>query len=193
MNIPMEPIEIPIATPFSKLVAVACCVLTIVAILWWAAPKFRFFLRSISGDASRAANTRTIHIFLGFLVYAIVLAPAGIATLIGVGVAFTPPTVVYSAGVTGGTLLCTGARVPISFSCSSPFSFKQRRLTITWAEMERIECISRDDGTIGVLYIYSGSRRIEIGNFAVRDLTGVHDVILAHAPQSAARPCQTGF
>src|SRR4029077_2669567 len=156
------------------------------------APKFRLFLRSISGDGSRAARTGTAHIFLGFLVYAVVLAPAGIATLIGVGVAFSPPTVVSSVGVTGGTFLCAGARIPISFSCSSPFSFKQRRLTITWAEMERIECVSRDDGSIGVLYIYSGTRRIEIGNFAVRDLRGVHEVILAHAPRSAARPCQTG-
>jgi hypothetical protein len=193
MNIQMDPIEIPIATPFSKLVVIACCVLTVVAILWWAAPKFRFFLRSISGHASGAAEIGTIHILLGFLVYAIVLAPVGIATLIGVGVAFTPPTIVSSAGVTGGTFLCTGARIPVSFSCSSPFSFRQRRLTITWAEMERVECVSRDDGTIGVLYIYSGTRRIEIGNFAVRDLNGVHDVILANAPRSAARPCQTGF
>jgi hypothetical protein len=143
MNIQMDRIEIPIATPFSKLVVIACCVLTVVAILWWAAPKFRFFLRSISGHASGAAETGTIHILLGFLVYAIVLAPVGIATLIGVGVAFTPPTIVSSAGVTGGTFICTGARIPVSFSCSTTFSFRQRRLTITWAEMERGMCFAR--------------------------------------------------
>jgi hypothetical protein len=36
---------------------------------------------------------------LGFIVYAIILAPAAIATFIGVGIATTTPTLISSPGV----------------------------------------------------------------------------------------------
>ena len=130
---------------------------------------------------------------LGFIVYAIILAPAAIATFIGVGIATTAPTLISSTGVMGTTFACEGLPSVIIFTCSTRFSLGNRQKTIPWNEIDRVECTSRDDGTISALHIHSGTRQIEIGSLAVRDLSGAHDVILAHAPRSAARPCQGAF
>jgi hypothetical protein len=130
---------------------------------------------------------------LGFIVYAIILAPAAIATFISVGIATTTPTLISSTGVMGTTFACEGLPSVVIFTCSTPFSLGNRRKTITWDEIDRVECTSRDDGTIRALYFHSGTRQIEIDSFAIHDLHGAHDVILAHAPRSAARPCQGAF
>ncbi len=166
----------------------ACCVLIVWAVLWWWWPKFKIFLNTLSGRAPRKPETKNIHIILGFIVYAIILAPAAIATFIGVGIATTAPTLISSTGVMGTTSACEGLSSVVIFTCRTPFSLGNRRKTITWNEIDRVECTSRDDGTISALYIHSGTRQIEIGSFAIRDLRGAHDVILAHAPRSAARP-----
>ncbi len=184
----MGPIEIPVASPIGKLVVMDCCVLIVWAVLWWWWPKFKIFLNTLSGRTPRKPETKNIHIILGFIVYAIILTPAAIATFIGVGIATTAPTLISSTGVMGTTSACEGLSSVVIFTCRTPFSLGNRRKTITWNEIDRVECTSRDDGTISALYIHSGTRQIEIGSFAIRDLRGAHDVILAHAPRSAARP-----
>jgi len=184
----MGPIEIPVASPIGKLVVMASCVLIVWAVLWWWWPKFKIFLNTLSGRTPRKPETKNIHMILGFIVYAIILAPAAIATFIGVGIATTAPTLISSTGVMGTTSACEGLSSVVIFTCRTPFSLGNRRKTITWNEIDRVECTSRDDGTISALYIHSGTRQIEIGSFAIRDLRGAHDVILAHAPRSAARP-----
>jgi hypothetical protein len=186
----MDPIEIPVASALGKLVVIGCCVLIVWAVLWWWWPKFKIFLGTVSGRTPRKPETKNIHIILGFIVYAIILAPAAIATFIGVGIATTAPALISSTGVMGTTLACEGLPSVVIFTCSTPFSLGNRRKTITWNEIDRVECNSRDDGTISALYIHSGTRQIEIGSFAMRDLSEAHDVILAHAPRSAARSCQ---
>jgi len=186
----MDPIEIPVASAVGKLVVIACCVLLVWAVLWWWWPKFKIFLNALSGRTPRKPETKNIHIILAFIVYAIILAPAAIATFIGVGIAATAPTLISSTGVTGATFAGEGLPSVVIFTCSTPFSLGTRRKTITWNEIDRVECTSRDDGTISALYIHSGTRQIEIGSFAIRDLRGAHDVVLAHAPRSAARPCE---
>jgi YD repeat-containing protein len=100
---------------------------------------------------------------------------------------------ISSTGVTGTTFVCEGLPSVVIFSCRTPFSLGNRRKTITWNEIDRVECVSRHEGTIGALCVYSKTQRIEIGSFAVRDLSGAHDIILANAPPSATRPCQTAF
>jgi len=189
----MDPIEIPVASAIGKLVAIACCVLIVWAVLWWWWPKFKIFLNTVSGRTPRKRETKNIHMILGFIVYAIILAPAAIATFIGVGIATTTPTLISSTGVMGTTFACEGLPSVVIFTCSTPFSLGNRRKTITWNEIDPVECTSRDDSTISALYIHSGTRQIEIGSFAIRDLRGAHDVVLAHAPWSAARPCQGAF
>src|SRR5882724_5416407 len=189
----MDPIEIPVASAVGKLVVLACCVLMVSAVLWWWWPKFKIFLNALSGRTPRKPETKNIHMILGFLVYAIILAPAAIATFIGVGIATTTPTLISSTGVMGTTFACEGLPSVVIFTCSTPFSLGNRRKTIAWNEIDRVECTSRGDGTISALSIHSGTRQIEIGSFAIRDLRGAHDVILAHAPRSAARPCQGAF
>jgi hypothetical protein len=189
----MDPIEIPVASPFGKLVVIGCCVLIVIAVLWWAAPKFKTFLITVLRRASRKPETTNLHIILGFVVYLIILAPVVIATYVGVGVATTAPTLISSIGITGTTFVCEGWPTVVIFSCSTPFSLRNRRKTITWNEIDRVECTSRHDGTISALYISSRTQRIEIGSFAIHDLSGAHDAILAHAPRSAAQPCQAAF
>jgi len=189
----MDPIEIPVASALGKLVVIGCCVLIVWAVLWWWWPKFKIFLNTVFGRTPRKPETKNIHIILGFIVYAIILAPAAIAAFIGVGIATTPPTLISSTGVTGMTFACQGLPSVVIFTCSTPFSLGNPRKTITWNEIDRVECASRGDGTISALSIHSGTRQIEIGSLAVRDLSGAHDVILAHAPRSAARPCQGAF
>jgi len=190
----MDPIEIPVASAIGRLVVIACCVLIVWAVLWWWWPKFTIFLNTVSGRTLRKPETKNIHMILGFIVYAIILAPAAIATFIGVGIATTAPTLISSTGVMGTTFACEGLPSFIIFTCSTPFSVGNRQKTIPWNEIDRVECTSRDDGTISALHIHSGTRQIEIGSFAIRDLRGAHDVILAHAPRSAAlRSCQGAF
>ena len=184
----MDAIEIPVASALGKLVVIGCCVLIVWAVLWWWWPKFKIFLNTVFGRTPRKPETKNIHIILGFIVYAIILTPAAIATFIGVGIATTAPTLISSTGVMGTTSACEGLSSVVIFTCRTPFSLGNRRKTITWNEIDRVECTSRDDGTISALYIHSGTRQIEIGSFAIRDLRGAHDVILAHAPRSAARP-----
>jgi hypothetical protein len=189
----MDPMEIPVASPLGKVVVIGCCVLIVIAVLWWAAPKFRTFLNTLSGRTPRKPEIRNIHIIFGFAIYLIILAPAVIAAYVGVGIATTAPTLISSTGVTGTTFVCEGWPTVVIFSCSTPFSLRNRRKTIAWNEIDRVECTSRHDGTISALYISSRSQRIEIGSFAVHDLSGAHDVILAYAPRSAAQPCQAAF
>jgi hypothetical protein len=189
----MDPIEIPVASSLGKVVVIGCCVLIVIAVFWWAGPRFRTFLNTVSGRTPQKPGTKNLHIVFGFVVYLIILAPVVIAAYIGVGIATTAPTLISSTGVTGTTFVCEGLPSIVIFSCRTPFSLGNRRKTITWNEIDRVECVSRDDGTIGALSVYSRTRRIEIGSFAVRDLSGAHDIILAHAPPSATRPCQTAF
>jgi len=189
----MDPIEIPVASPLGKVVVIGCCVLTVIAVLWWAGPKFGTFLNTVSGRTPRKPEIKNVHIIFGFIVYLIVLAPVVIAAYIGVGVAATAPTLISSTGVTGTTFVCEGSPSVLIFSCSTPFTLGNRRKTIAWDEIDRVDCTSRHDGTISALYISSRTRRIEIGSFAIHDLSGAHDVILAHVPRSAAQPCQSAF
>jgi hypothetical protein len=189
----MDPIEIPVASPLGKVVVIGCCVLIVIAVLWWVGPKFITFLNTVSGRTPRKPGTKNLHIVLGFVVYLIILAPVLIAAYVGVGVTTTAPTLISSTGVTGTTFVCEGSPILILFSCSTPFSLRNRRKTIAWNEINRVECVSLDDGRISALSVYSKTQRIEIGSFAVRDLSGAHDIILAHAPPSATRPCQTAF
>jgi hypothetical protein len=189
----MDPIEIPVASPLGKVVVIGCCILLAVAVLWWAGPKFRTFLNTVSGRTPRKPEITNVHIIFGFAVYLVILAPVVIAAYIGVGIATTAPTRISSTGVTGTTFVCEGWPSVVIFSCSTPFTLGNRRKTITWNEIDRVECTSRHDGTISALYISSRTRRIEIGTFAMHDLSGAHDVILAHVPRSAAQPCQSAF
>jgi hypothetical protein len=53
------------------------------AVLWWWWPKFKIFLNTLSGRTPRKPETKNIQMILGFIVYAIILAPAAIATFIG--------------------------------------------------------------------------------------------------------------
>jgi len=189
----VDPIEIPVASPLGRVVVIGCCVLIVIAVLWWAGPKFRTFLNIVSGRKPRKPGTTNLHIVFGLVIYLIILAPVVIAAYVGVGIATTAPTLISSTGVTGTTFVCECLPTVLIFSCRTPFSLGSRRKTITWNEIDRVECVSRDDGTIGALSVYSKTQRIEIGSFAVRNLSAAHDIILARAPPSATRPCQTAF
>jgi hypothetical protein len=188
----MDPIEIPIATALGKTIIVGCCLLIVLLIFSWGTPKFVAFLEIAVERAPRKAKTRTIHIVLGFLVYALVFIPALVAAFAGVRVLTTPPTRISAEGVTGGTLACSGTRAFL-FSCSLPLSFKKPRITIPWPKVQRVECVVRGDHAVHSLFVYSEKQRIEIGSFALGDLSHVHEIILANAPPAAARPCQGAF
>jgi len=138
----MDPIEIPVASAVGKLVVLACCVLLVWAVLWWWWPKFKIFLNALSGRTPRKPETKNIHIILGFIVYAIILAPAAIATFIGVGIAATAPTLISSTGVTGATFAGEGLPSVVISTCRTPFSLGDRRKTIAWNEIDRVECTS---------------------------------------------------
>jgi hypothetical protein len=62
----MGTIEVPVAA-LPKLVAVPTCALIVAAVLWWAVPKFRLYLRIMTGRDPRKPGTRTIQPVLGFL------------------------------------------------------------------------------------------------------------------------------
>jgi hypothetical protein len=189
----LTPIEIPVASPLGKLLVLGCSLLVAVAVLCWAAPKFTQFLKTVFDRSPSNPKMTPLHIAMGFLIYAIVFLPVAIASFAGVGIATTPPTRITPTGVTGGTFVCTGTRLVLSFSCSFQFSFIHPQTTLPWNEIERVECVVRQDRTVSTVYVYSRTQRIEIGSFARRDLSGVHDVLAANVPPGATRPCRTGF
>jgi hypothetical protein len=98
-----------------------------VAVLWWAAPKFTQFLKTVFYRSPSNPKMTPLHIAMGFLIYGIVFLPVAIASFAGVGIATTPPTRITPTGVTGGTFVCTGTRLVLSFSCSFQFSSSIRK------------------------------------------------------------------
>jgi hypothetical protein len=94
----MDPIEIPTATTAGKVVVIGCCVLIVVAVLAWSIPKFKSFLLVVLGKAPRSPGTKTIHLILGFLVYALIFAPVYIAGRIALHTATTPSTLLSGGG-----------------------------------------------------------------------------------------------
>jgi hypothetical protein len=183
----MEPIEIPIVTLPGKVLVVGCCLFIVVVILWWSAPKLKAFLNVASGRLPRPSGMKNIHLVFGFFVYPFVFALAAIAAMIGCGVATESPTLVSSTGITGGNLVCDSPWEFAFFSCTT--SFGESRKLIQWNEIDRVDCLSRSDGTIAELDIHSGTRQIEIGSVAVRDLRKVHEAIRAHTAEGAVMPC----
>jgi hypothetical protein len=127
----MDPVEIPVASAIGELVVIVCCVWIVWAVLWWWWPKFKIFLNTPSGRTPRKPETKTIYMILGFIVYGILLAPAAIATFIGVGIATMAPTLISSTGVMGTTFACEGLPSVIIFTRSAPFSLGNRRKMIT--------------------------------------------------------------
>jgi hypothetical protein len=189
----LAPIEIPVASLLGKLLVLGSSLLAAVAVLWWVVPKFTKFLKTVFGRSPSTPKMRPLHIAMGFLLYAIVFLPVAIASFAGVGIATTPPTRITSTGVTGGTFVCTGTRLVLSFSCSFPLSFIHPQTTIPWHEIERVECVVRQDRTVSTVYVYSRTQRIEIGSFALRDLSRIHAVLATNAPLGVTAPCRAGF
>jgi hypothetical protein len=189
-RLPMDSIEIPAATFVGKAVVIGACVLVVVGILAWVVPKFKVFLNVVFGGTPRKPETRHIHLVLGFFVYALMFAPAAIATFIGVGVAAAGPTVISSEGVAGSDLACDSDLGVFPFSCAASLNLLvNSRQLLRWDEIDKVGCISRHDGTIRELYVKAGVRSIAIGSLAVHDLSRVRQLILAHAPRGVAEPC----
>jgi hypothetical protein len=117
----LTPIEIPVASPLGKLLVLGCSLLVAVAVLWWAAPKFTQFLKTVFDSSPSNPKMTPLHIAMGFLIYAIVFSCP--SPLLPLGMATTPPTRITPTGVTGGTFACTGTRLVLSFPCSFQFSF----------------------------------------------------------------------
>jgi hypothetical protein len=186
----MAPIEIPVATPLGKAVVISCCLVIAMSVLWWAGPKFGAFLSMVFGRTQRRPETTNTHMILGVVVYAFAFAPAVMAAYVGIAIGTAPPARISSTGIQGGGLECVEELSYLSWSCSWPLSLGTRQETITWSEVDRVECATRRDGTISMVKIYSKTRRIEIGSFAIHDLDNVHNLILEHSPPSAARTCQ---
>lgn len=186
----MNAMEIPAATLAGKIVVMGCCFMIVAATLAWGVPKFIFFLKVVFGIAPRKPETKAIHLVLGFVIYALVFAPVFIASLIGVGIATAAPTRLNSEGVTGGDLFCASDLGYLSFSCTSSLNPRgDSRIMIPWTNIDRVDCISRRNGTIRELHIISGAQRITIGSLAVYDLNPVLHMILAHAPERTVQPC----
>ena len=170
----MEPIEIPVATLPIKLVMGPACLLIIAVVLWWGVPKFRTFLRILSGREPRKPGTKNIHLALGFIIYALVFAPALLAAAIFIELMTTPPAVVSDEGVAGGG----GWLFP--------------RKTIAWDEVQRVDCNLRRSGrTVTLLRIVAPSKRIELSGGD--DLTEVRDIIWARVPRHARQSCSVPF
>ena len=170
----MEPIEIPVATLPIKLVMGPACLLIIAVVLWWGVPKFRTFLRILSGREPRKPGTKNIHLALGFVIYPFFFAPALIAAAIFIQMLTTPPAIVSDAGVAGGG----GALAS--------------RKTIAWNEAQRVDCdLRRADHSVSKLRIIAPNKIIELAGGG--DLSDVRDLIWSKVPRQAVRPCSVPF
>jgi hypothetical protein len=185
----MDTMEIPAGTLAGKTVVVACCLLIVVGVLAWGVPKFWEFLNVVLGRAPRKPGTKNIHLVLGFFVYGLIFAPVFIAAMIGASVATAGPTLLSSEGIVGRELDCGSDLGVFSFSCSSPLGRSDSRKIILWNEIDKVDCISRRDGTIRELHVDSGSRQIVIGSLGVYNLHSAHQFIAARAPKGAVKAC----
>lgn len=189
-QLPLDKIEIPAATFAGKAVVVGACALIAVSIVACCAPRFKVFLNYVFGKVPRKPEIKNTHLLFGFAVYILLFAPAALATFIGIGVAVARPTIISPEGVTGGDLACGSDLSIFPFSCAASLgSWVNSRQMLTWAEIDKLGCVSRHDGTIRELYVKAGARRIAIGSLAVHDLRYVRQLILAHSPKAVAEPC----
>jgi len=157
----MEPIEIPFATLPVKLVMGPACLLVVVVVLWWGVPKFRIFLRIVLGREPRKPGTKSIHLVLGFAVYALVFSPALTTAAIFIQIMTTPAAIVSDAGVAG----VAGGGGALS-----------SRKIIAWDEIQRIDCdLHRAGRTVTLLRVVAPGKRIELSGGG--DLTRVRDYI----------------
>jgi hypothetical protein len=154
----MEPIETPVATLPFQLIMGPACLLVALTVWWWGIPKFRTFLRMVSGREPAKPGTRPMHLALGFVVYALVFSPALIAAAIFIQMMTTPPAIVSDGGVAGG-----------GGALSS-------RKTIAWDEVQHVDCeLRRADRSVTLLRIISPGRHIALAGGS--DRTGVRDFI----------------
>jgi hypothetical protein len=188
----MDVIEIPVATVALKAFISGLCGIIALAILFWWAPKFALFLKTVLGTAPRKPESKTIHQVLGFVVYLLICAPAFIAGYVGVTVATAKPTRLSAEGIEGVDWACQ-RELGVLFACSSPLGERvNSRRTIRWGEIDKVQCFSDSTGVIREISIHAAAQHIQIGSLAVRDLREVRRVILSQVAQSAAQPC-TGW
>jgi hypothetical protein len=166
----MTPIEVPFATLQIKLIMGPACLLLVGVVLRWGIPAFMVFLRVLTGREPRQPGTRTIHLALGLLIFAVIFGLAVIPGAIFVEMMTTPPSVVSDAGIASGG------------------GFLLARKTIAWDEVQRVDCLlQRRSHSVQRLRVIAGTKRIELAGGI--DLTGVRDVLWAHVPREAIRPC----
>jgi hypothetical protein len=186
----MNTMDIPADTLTGKVVIAGFCGLFALGILAWSVPKFIRFLRTVVGATPGKPGARNIHLVLGFFIYLAVFAAAAMAAFIGARVATAQPTRISPAGITGVDWSCSRELGFFSVTCTSPLGWRANsRQTIQWPEIEKVDCISGNHGTISQLTIFAPGRRIQIGSLAVHDLKDVHQLILSQAPKSAVRAC----
>src|SRR5215469_10724125 len=119
----MSAIEVPVATLSIKLIMGSACMLIAGLVLRWGVPRFKMFLRVVTGREPHKPGTGVVHLALGLLLYAVIFAPAVIAGAIFLQITTTPPSVVSDTGVaSGGGLVLS-------------------RTTIAWDEVERVDCV----------------------------------------------------
>jgi hypothetical protein len=164
------------------------CAALFIGVLAWGLPKFVGFVRIVLGLAPRRPGTRNIHLVLGFVVYAVVFAPAALAAFIAVNIARATPPELSSEGISGAERACSSHG--LSFSCSSLFDGRgNSRRTIQWGQIDEVDCTTSADGSVREISIRAANQRIQIGNLAINDLRSVLETILSYAPKSARRPC----
>lgn len=171
----MDPIEIPVATLWGKMLVGPCCLLVGLAVLWWTVPKFLVLIRVIAGREPRNPGTKTIHLLIGFAIYGFLFSVAAVAGGIFLDVITTPPTMLSASGITAGGGLVTS------------------RTAIEWEEIERVDCQARRNKTVSQITVRAGDRRVVISSLAIYDLTGVRDVIAQRVPAGVVRPCRVVF
>jgi hypothetical protein len=173
----MTPIEIPVAILPVRLLVGTVTLGIATFIFWWSAPKFWKFLRFFAGREPHKPPTKPVHfilqLLLGLVVFAVVIMPATVATLIFLNLVTQSPTVITAEGISSGE------------------SIIHSRKFIRWEEVEEVHCsIARYNGSIGELRLVAGDRRIQLGNLSGVDLRDIRSVIQEHVREESMESCQ---
>jgi hypothetical protein len=107
------------------------------------------------------------------VVFAIILMPATVSTLIFLNLLTQSPTVITVEGISTGESVIYSKKL------------------IRWEEVERVYCsVARYNGSIGELRLIAGKRRVFLGNLSGVDLRDVRSAIEEHVREESMEPCQ---
>lgn len=168
-EIPMTPLEIPIATIPVRILMGFACIFVAVVVLGWVAPRFMIYVRSLPKIKWTVA-------LAGGIVYAVMFGFALIPAIMFVELVQNPKTVISDEGLTRDPSLIHGST------------------RISWNEITRVTCLISRSGRVTSLSIHAvDGKVITVGNSGTAVLGPVYELLERRLGKGVVETCWIPF